>query len=550
MRCKKHLIRRKTKMQALLSVRNLSARLKSEDQCVSLLNNINFEICPEQTVALLGETGSGKSLTALSICRLLSQSIFLSPESEVLLQGKNLLTLSEIEMRRVRGKQIAMIFQEPTTSFNPVFTIGHQIEEVLLHHQRLARKGLEKVVYRLLENVHIAEVERVYKAYPHQLSGGMKQRAMIAMALAGEPKLLIADEPTTALDVITQAQILVLLKQLQAKFGMGILFITHDLSVAAEMADQIIVMQAGRIIEQRGELQKSPLTPHPPQPPLKGGSFQRGGLEVKSILNDAETLLSVEHLDIYFPIKRGIFNKTVGYVRAVEKISLTVRKGETLAIVGESGSGKTTLARGIMSLIKPTQGEVDLLGENLAHLSQKQLRKKRAEFQIIFQDPLSAMDPRCRIKAILEEGMIALKIGADQNERDERINALLDAVGLLPEHLTRYPHQLSGGQRQRVCIARALAVGPRLLVCDEPTSSLDVSVQAQIIDLFIRLQKELEIAYLFITHNIALVRTMAHRVIVMKDGKMVEQGTVEQVLNAPQHPYTKALLIAAGRGQI
>lgn len=537
-------------MQALLSVRNLSARLKSEDQCVSLLNNINFEICPEQTVALLGETGSGKSLTALSICRLLSQSIFLSPESEVLLQGKNLLTLSEIEMRRVRGKQIAMIFQEPTTSFNPVFTIGHQIEEVLLHHQRLARKGLEKVVYRLLENVHIAEVERVYKAYPHQLSGGMKQRAMIAMALAGEPKLLIADEPTTALDVITQAQILVLLKQLQAKFGMGILFITHDLSVAAEMADQIIVMQAGRIIEQRGELQKSPLTPHPPQPPLKGGSFQRGGLEVKSILNDAETLLSVEHLDIYFPIKRGIFNKTVGYVRAVEKISLTVRKGETLAIVGESGSGKTTLARGIMSLIKPTQGEVDLLGENLAHLSQKQLRKKRAEFQIIFQDPLSAMDPRCRIKAILEEGMIALKIGADQNERDERINALLDAVGLLPEHLTRYPHQLSGGQRQRVCIARALAVGPRLLVCDEPTSSLDVSVQAQIIDLFIRLQKELEIAYLFITHNIALVRTMAHRVIVMKDGKMVEQGTVEQVLNAPQHPYTKALLIAAGRGQI
>lgn len=517
-------------MQPLLSVKKLSAKLKSENQFISLLANINFEILPEQTLVLLGETGSGKSLTALSICRLLLPFIFLTQESEVLLAGKNLLTLSEIEMRQVRGRQIAMIFQEPTTSFNPVFTIGQQIEEVLCS-RGLRRKLLQKEVYRLLETVQMTEVERVYDAYPHQLSGGMKQRAMIAMALAGQPKLLIADEPTTALDVITQAQILALLKQLQAEFGMGILLITHDLVVASKMADTIAIMKAGNIIEQ-GLVENVTLTPIYPQ------------LKVTPVLNNAETLLSVNHLDIHFPIKRGLLNRTIGFVRAVEDISLTIKEGETLAIVGESGSGKTTLAKGILSLIKSTRGEVVLLGENLTNLSQKQLRKKRDAFQIIFQDPLSAMDPRCRIKEIIEEGMLALKIGSDQNERDERINLLLQAVGLLPEHLKRYPHQLSGGQRQRVCIARALAVGPRLLVCDEPTSSLDVSVQAQIIDLFIRLQQELDIAYLFITHNILLVRRIAHRVAVMKEGKIVEYGTVEQVLNAPQHVYTKALLAA------
>lgn len=520
------------KMQPLLSVKKLNAKLKSENQFISLLDNINFEILPEQTLALLGETGSGKSLTALSICRLLSQSILLDKKSEICLEGKNLLTLSESEMRGVRGKKIAMIFQDPMTSFNPVFTIGHQIEEVLKNHRGLQRKLLQKEVYRLLETVQMSDIERVYKAYPHQLSGGMKQRAMIAMALAGEPKLLIADEPTTALDVITQAQILALLKRLQAELGMGILFITHDLAVASKMADKIAIMKAGSIIEQGlvEDVKLKPITPH---------------LKIIPVLENAETILSINHLDIHFPIKRGIFNKTVGYVSAVEGVSLTVKEGETLAIVGESGSGKTTLAKGILSLIKPTSGEVILLHENLAKLSQKQLRKKREEFQIIFQDPLSAMDPRCRIKEIIEEGMLALKIGSDQIERDERIHFLLQEVGLLPEHLKRYPHQLSGGQRQRVCIARALAVGPRLLVCDEPTSSLDVSVQAQIIDLFIRLQEELEITYLFITHNIALVRAMAHRVAVMKGGKIVEYGTVEQVLNNPQHVYTKALLAAA-----
>lgn len=519
-------------MAALLSVKKLSATLKSRDQCYSLLNNINFEILAEQTVVLLGETGSGKSLTALSISRLLSQSIFISRESEILLECKNLLALSEIEMRRVRGREIAMIFQEPMISFNPVFTIGQQIAE-MLKHKKLSQKILQKEVYQLLEAVQITEIERVYKAYPHQLSGGMKQRAMIAMALAGEPKLLIADEPTTALDVITQSQILALLKQLQAKLGMGILFITHDLAVASKMADKIIVMQKGCIVE----AEKSPLTP----------LFQRGE-QLKSISNNAETLLSVQKLDIHFPIKRGIFNKTIGFVKAVDNVALTIKAGETLAIVGESGSGKTTLAKGIMSLIKPTRGEVNLLGENLAVLNSAQLRRKRKAFQMIFQDPLSAMDPRCRIKEIIEEGMLALNIGLDQKERDAQIQALLVEMGLLPEHLERYPHQLSGGQRQRVCIARALAVGSKLLVCDEPTSSLDVSVQAQIIDLFIRLQQEREIAYLFITHNIALVRRMAHRVLVMKTGKMVEYGTVEQVLNAPQHAYTQALLTAAAEG--
>ncbi len=487
-------------MQPLLSVRKLRARLKSKDQTFSLLNNLNFDIFPNQTVALLGETGSGKSLTALSICRLISQPIFISEESEIRLSGKNLLALSEIEMRQVRGKEIAMIFQEPMTSFNPVFTIGHQIEEVLKIHRGLRGKRLKKEVYRLLETVQLTDVDRVYSAYPHQLSGGMKQRAMIAMALAGEPKLLIADEPTTALDVKTQSQILDLLKQLQTKFGMSILFITHDLAVASKMADKIIILQLGNIVEQ-GLVQDITLKPVVPS------------LKISPVAKDAETVLSVENLSIYFPIKRGIFNRMVGFVKAVENISLTVRAGETLAIVGESGVGKTTLARGILSLIKPTQGKVILLGNNLSDLNQNQLRKKREDFQIIFQDPLSAMDPRCRIKEIIEEGMLALNIGSDQNERDERIHYLIEEVGLLPEHLERFPHQLSGGQRQRVCIARALAVGPRLLVCDEPTSSLDTKVQAQIIDLFIRLQAELDIAYVFITHNRELVNAIAHRVL-------------------------------------
>lgn len=531
-------------MKPLLQVKDLSIYLKhhnATDFPSALVSNINFEIFPKQTLALLGETGSGKSLTALSVLGLLPPGLLAAKESEINLEGQNLLNLSEAKLRKIRGKEIAMIFQEPMTSLNPVFTIGEQIAEVLRLHRGLRGKLLQLEIYKLLESVQIKEGERVYRAYPHQLSGGMKQRAMIAMALAGKPKLLIADEPTTSLDVTIQAQILVLLKELQAEYNMSILFITHDLAVASKMADEVVVLYQGSQVEQ-GNVEK--ILFHATEDYTKKLVSAAPKLKKEEVPPNNETILSVENLKVHFPIKRGLFKRTVGFVKAVDDVSFSLRDGETLAIVGESGSGKTTLARGIMSLIKPNAGKVILLNQSLLDLKPRQLRQKRDEFQIIFQDPFSAMNPRLRVKDIIEEGMLALGIGSDATERMDRMDHLLQQVGLLSEHKYRYPHQLSGGQRQRVCIARALAVGPRLLVCDEPTSSLDVSVQAQIIDLFIQLQQDLEISYLFITHNISLVRAMAHQVAVMKDGQFVEHGTVDRVLEHPQHSYTKTLLDA------
>lgn len=542
-------------MKPLLSVNNLNVFVQNgsvqsdptqngsepDNTTNTIIRALDFNIFPKQTLCLLGETGSGKSLTALSILRLLPPGVRLSKTSSILFEETELLNLSEIQMRKVRGKEIAMIFQEPMTSLNPVFTIGFQIEEVLKLHsdKRLGRKQLRFETFKLLEAVQMIDIERVYQAYPHQLSGGMKQRAMIAIALAGKPKLLIADEPTTALDVTIQAQILSLLKELQAKFNMSILFITHDLKIAAKMADQVIVLQHGNKVEE-GTIDSILTAPkHPYTQKLVSAAPK---MEKTAVSPDSEIILSVKDLEIYFPIKGGLFKRTIGYVKAVDNINLTLKEGETLAIVGESGSGKSTLARGIMSLIKPNAGEVVLLNQNLSRLSTRQLRQKRDEFQMIFQDPFSAMDPRLRVKDIIEEGMLALKVGSDSAERLERIDYLLEQVGLLPEHKFRYPHQLSGGQRQRVCIARAMAVGPRLLVCDEPTSSLDVSVQAQIIDLFIELQTELEISFLFITHNISLVPAIAHQVAVMQAGKIVEYGSVNEVFTQPKHPYTRALL--------
>lgn len=531
-------------MKPLLSVQNVTVLLKKHPEnalASTLISSLNFDIYPKQTLALLGETGSGKSLTALSILGLLPNSMNMTKESKILLGEQNLLMLPEYQMRKIRGKEIAMIFQEPMTSLNPVSTIGHQIGESVRLHRGLKNQTLRLEVYRLLETVQIPDAERVYNAYPHQLSGGMKQRVMIAMALTGNPKLLIADEPTTALDVTIQAQILILLKQLQAEYGMSILFITHDLAVAAKMADEVVVLHQGIKVEQ-GKM--GSILNHATHPYTQKLISASPTLQKAKVSDLSETVLTVEDLKIHFPIKQGFFKRTVGMVRAVDEVSFSLREGETLAIVGESGSGKTTLAKGIMSLIRPIEGKIVLLNQSLLQLSARQLRKKRDEFQIIFQDPLSAMNPRFRIKDILEEGMLALGVGSDAAERMDRIDHLLEQVGLLPEHKQRYPHQLSGGQRQRVCIARALSVGPRLIVCDEPTSSLDVSVQAQIVDLFIQLQEELEISYLFITHNISLVRSMAHQVAVMHAGKFVETGSVEQVLNDPKHPYTKTLLAA------
>jgi peptide/nickel transport system ATP-binding protein len=527
----------KVKDLTIFSNQNIDQKLPE-----TLVSAVDFEIFPKQTLALLGETGSGKSVTALSILRLLPPGLKLSKESQILFGQQDLLNLPEVQLRKIRGKGIAMIFQEPTTSLNPVFTIGNQIEEVLHLHQGLKGKQLRLQALRLLELVQMSEVERVYGAYAHQLSGGMKQRAMIAMALAGKPKVLIADEPTTALDITIQAQILALLKELQAEFDMSILFITHDLAVASKIADQVVILHQGKKVEQ-GPIQD--ILWHPTQAYTKKLVFAVPKLEKPQVLTDSEMVLSVEHLKVHFPIKQGFFKRTVGFVPAVDDVSFTVREGETLAIVGESGSGKSTLARSVMSLIKPIKGEITLLNESLTQLSQRQLRQRREKFQMIFQDPFSAMNPRWRVKETIEEGMLALGVGTDAAERLDRIDCLLEQVGLSLEHKSRYPHQLSGGQRQRVCIARALAVGPRLLVCDEPTSNLDVSVQAQIIDLFIELQSELEISFVFITHNISLVKAMAHQVAVMRGGKFVEYGAVDRVLNEPQHLYTQALLESA-----
>jgi len=528
-------------MRPLLEVKNLEIFYKNKQILKHLVKNLNFSILPNQTFALLGETGSGKSLAALSILRLLPAHLFFSKQSEILLHDKNLLKFSESKMRVVRRNEVAMVFQEPADKLNPVLSIGEQIAEVLSLSQKLSKTQINLEIIRLLEVVEIKDSKRVSLAYPHQLSGGMKQRVLIAMALAAKPKLLIVDEPTTALDILTEIQILELLKKLQIEYGMSILLITHDLGVAKKMADKVAIMRNGEIVE-IGTADNILNTPsHPYTRKLLSISPT---ISPATIVENGETVLAVRGLAVQFPVRSGIFNRTKSHIDAVQNIELAIQEGETLAILGESGSGKTTLAKAILSLIPSTKGKVVLLGEDLLKLTSRQLRQKRSDFQIIFQDPLSAMDPRFMVKDILLEGMRALDIGSNEKEREERIDILLEWVGLLKEHKYRYPHQLSGGQRQRICIARALTVGPRLLVCDEPTSSLDRFVQAQIIDLLLRLQRELEIAYLFITHNIAIARAMAHRVAVMKAGKIVEYGLAEQVLERPSHPYTQALLNA------
>lgn len=541
-----------TVLQPLLKIEKLktevvnssNAQLRSKvqlDQHEAILKGIDFEVRAGETFVLLGESGSGKSMTALSIMQLLPRSVFFGEESRILFQGNDLLSLPESKIRKMRGADIAMIFQEPMTSLNPVFTVGEQIAEALRLHQKLSRKGADQETLALLEAVQIKDPHRVQKSYPHQLSGGMKQRAMIAMALAGKPKLLIADEPTTALDVTTQAQILQLLKQLQAKYQMAILFITHDLAVAKKMGQRVGVMHQGELVEQGAILDvlNSPKNAYTAEL-LKAKPTR----SKEAVPRDGEEILSLDNLSIYFPVKSGFFQKTVSVVQAVDKVSLQVKSGETLALVGESGCGKTTLAKAVLALTKPSSGQVSWLGQPIQTLKSRELRARRSDFQIIFQDPYGAMDPKFRVLDIIEEGLRAFNVGTDAKEREERVDILLEQVGLKAEYKYRYPHQFSGGQRQRICIARALAVGPRFIVCDEPTSSLDVTVAAQIMDLLLNLQQEYEISYLFITHNMSVVRAMAHNVAVMQAGKIVEYGSCDEVLNNPKHAYTRTLLDA------
>ncbi len=537
--------------ESLLEVQGLSSSFGHGAKQLNVIDDVSFTIKRGETFVLLGESGSGKSMTALSIMRLLPQAATINAGC-VMLNGQDLFKLPESRMRVIRGAQIGMIFQEPQTSLNPVLTAGQQISETLIQHHQLSKKMSRKKSIEWLDAVGIPEPDRRIDDYPHQFSGGMKQRIMIALALAGEPELLIADEPTTALDVTIQAQILTLLQTLQKAQDTAILFITHDLGLTAQIADHVAVMHQGKIIESKD---KQSLFEKPEQPYTLRlfdamPSWERRLIEdgkPEQDRKDGQCLLKVSDLKIYYPIRKGLFKRVVSHVKAVDGVSLAVHAGETVAVVGESGSGKTTMGKGILQLLKIRAGSVQFNGTDISLLAAKALRKKRSDLQIVFQDPYSSMNPRMQIRDILQEGMLAQGIGTDEAQRNEMTVTLLEQVGLLAAHQYRYPHEFSGGQRQRICIARALAVKPKLIICDEPTSALDISVQAQILTLLKQLQQQYQLGYLFITHNISVVESIAHYVAVMYQGRIIEQGGVEQVLKNPQHDYTKNLLAAVPR---
>jgi len=540
---------------SLLQVSNLTTVFESSRRTMTAVDDVSFEIKSGETFALVGESGSGKSVTALSVIRLLPSAAKLTSGS-ILFEGRDLLALPEREMRDIRGSGISMIFQEPMTSLNPVVRVGKQISEVLVRHQNMSKTQARQRALDLLDAVQIKDPAHTIDTYAHELSGGMKQRVMIAIALACEPKLLIADEPTTALDVTVQATVLDLIKKLQEEFKMAILFITHDLAVVKQVADHVAVMKNGKIVEQSSneiffsnpqhqyswDLFAALPAIEKRGRPLLATEPKQGQVKVHQIGKNGA--LNVSDLKVHFPIRKGIFKRTVGYVKAVDGVSLEIPSGKTVALVGESGSGKTTVGKGILRLVQPTSGEVNYLGLPIHNIDKKQLLEQRTNLQIIFQDPFSSMNPRMLVGEIIMEGMKALNVLPDAQAREKRVLELLQQVGLDQDAHLRYPHEFSGGQRQRICIARALAVDPKIIICDEPTSALDVSVQAQILDLLNDLQDRLGISYLFITHNMSVVAYFADYVAVMYQGRIVEQGEVEQVLNAPEHEYTKKLLAA------
>ncbi len=593
--------------EQVLSVQDLQLGIANEHDMAIAVNRIAFSIAPGETCALLGESGCGKSLTAMAIMQLLPPAVQIINGSNIQFNQHNLATLPEVKLRQYRGHRVGIVFQEPMTSLNPVLTIGDQIAEAVKAHERLPSAALKQHVIELLNDVGIPDPQQRYNEYPYQLSGGMKQRVMIAIAIAGKPDLLIADEPTTALDVTIQAQILALLKQLQTKTGMAILLITHDLAIVNEVADRLMIMYAGKIVEQATcqAFFADPLHPYSkkllaalptihkrdqplatiagqvpfPEPAKQGCYFadrcdytqticnthtprwllpkeQHGVLchrydpryqhffttkvaqkttskQTLSATKTEDVILQVHDLKIHFPIYKGLIKHVVGHVKAVDGVSFNLRRQQTLALVGESGCGKTTLGKGLLQLNPLSAGEVIFAGELV-----------RQRMQIIFQDPFASMNPRMLVGDIISEGMRAHRIGKNAQERQQRIDTLLAQVGLPVSSKSRYPHEFSGGQRQRICIARALAVEPELIICDEPTSALDVSVQAQILNLLKRLQVELGLSYLFITHNLAVVAYLADSVAVMYLGRIVEYGNVNEILTMPKHPYTQALLAA------
>ncbi|MBL8574715.1 MAG: ABC transporter ATP-binding protein [Hyphomicrobiaceae bacterium] len=527
--------------EPLLSVRDLSVAFRQAGRETLAVDRISFDIARGETVALVGESGSGKSVTALSIAKLLPYPPASHPSGEIWFKGQNLLAAPEAELRKVRGNDITMVFQEPMTSLNPLHSVERQISEILELHRGMGRAAARARVLELLTKVGINDPASRLDAYPHQLSGGQRQRVMIAMALANEPELLIADEPTTALDVTVQAQILDLMAGLKRTDGMSMLFITHDLGIVRKIADRVCVMTRGKIVE-HGPTETVFRDPKHPY------TRQLLEAEPKGLPPVADAsrpvVASVDDLKVWFPIKRGLMRKTVGHIKAVDGVSMQVREGQTLGVVGESGSGKTTLGLALLRLIS-SEGRIVVLGRDIQGLRQKDVRALRRDMQIVFQDPFGSLSPRLSVADIIGEGLEVHMPDLSPEERDDRVCRVLGEVGLDPETRHRYPHEFSGGQRQRISIARAVVLEPKFIMLDEPTSALDMSVQAQVVDLLRDIQTRHGIAYLFISHDLRVVRALANDVIVMKNGKVVEQGPAEEVFERPRQPYTIALLRAA-----
>jgi peptide/nickel transport system ATP-binding protein len=563
--------------QTLLSIRDLRVQFSTKEGPLEAIKGISFDIPKGKTVGLVGESGSGKSVTSLAIMRLIPDPPGKITGGQVLFHDQNLLELSEREMRKIRGNKISMIFQEPMTSLNPVFTVGSQICEVLQLHQGLSRKLAREKALDLLNQVGIPNPTQKIDSYPHEMSGGQKQRVMIAMAIGCEPDLLIADEPTTALDVTIQKQVLELMLGLQEQYKMSMLFITHDLGVIADIADDVVVMYRGEIVEKnktdeifvnpkhpytRGLLSCRPSFDKHPRRLLTVSDFmtEEGKEKPKVEIEYYEkasrgftqeknpVLVETKELKKYFPIRGGFFGTVKNYAKAVDGVSLQVRRGRTLGLVGESGCGKTTFGRSLLRLIEPTDGEVFFKGQNITQISQEEMRKLRRNMQIIFQDPYASLNPRLTVGSAIMEPMEIHGIGSSFSERRDMTAALLEQCGLSGKFLNRYPHEFSGGQRQRVCIARALAVKPEFIVCDESVSALDVSVQAQILNLLLDLQDQLNLTYIFISHDLAVVKFMADEVAVMFNGKVIEQASADEIYRNPREEYTKNLLSAIPKG--
>jgi len=521
----------------LLEVRDLSVAFGA----TSAVKQVSFTLQRGETLALVGESGSGKSVSALSLLQLLPYPHARHPGGSIRLRGEELLGAAPARLREIRGNQIAMVFQEPMTSLNPLHSIEKQIGETLLLHKGLRGANRKTRIVELLELVGLPDAAHRLNALPHELSGGQRQRVMIAMALANDPDMLIADEPTTALDVTIQAQILKLLKDLQARLGMAILFITHDLSIVRKMADQVCVMQAGVVVETGSVTEIFARPQHPYTQQLLAAEPK--GEPLLEVADAAEVLAS-DVLKVWFPLKRGLFGRVTEHIKAVDGVSVRVREGQTLGVVGESGSGKTTLGLALLRLLS-SEGAIRFEDQRIDDLPGKTLRPLRRAMQIVFQDPYGSLSPRLSVGEIVEEGLRIHGLAGDWKSRRDRIAQALEEVGLDPAMQDRYPHEFSGGQRQRIAIARALALQPRLLILDEPTSALDVSVQAQIVDLLRDLQHRYRLAYVFISHDLRVVRALAHHLLVMRNGRVVEEGPARQVFACPQHPYTQALLAAA-----